>query len=536
MSRSPGRKHLIPLLFLLILGGSLRAVLVAESAPLPSRLLQENRSLELAYVPRDAGLFLHADIAQLWSNPVGKSLRDADPKLFAEYLALGKQTFGETPDNLKTITLFLPKVKRESVNDAFGLVLTFHKPCNAEKLKAGFSKIGSKELPVRVIQPHDRMVVALFGLGEEFARPRPKGETGPLDSALADAAGGEHVLVAGATLANLPFDFRDDDVPEPLVPFKPLFRAESITARLSLAKAFTLDVRVKTSSGPKAIEAERALSLLATVTESAFAENAEDIARDSKLPHMRELVALFKAGATSAKQTQFSTVGEEARAVVKFPADLPFGGALFATLSKLKSGVPPQRSANNLKQIALAMHNYDATFNSFPPAAICDKNGSPLLSWRVLILPYIEHEALFKEFKLDEPWDSEHNKKLLVKMPTVYALPPQKPGETTTHYRVFVGNGAAFDLLKGNRIVDFTDGTSNTLLVVTATDAVPWSKPDELAFDPKADMTKLTGTVVDGRVQCAFADGSVRTFDKVPDRKTLNALITFGGGEVVDIP
>src|SRR5262245_39481877 len=68
------------------------------------------------------------------------------------------------------------------------------------------------------------------------------------------------------------------------------------------------------------------------------------------------------------------------------------------------------RSSNNLKEIGLALHNYHAAHNHFPPAAICDKDGQPLLSWRVAILPYIEQANLYRQFKLDEPWDSEHNK------------------------------------------------------------------------------------------------------------------------------
>src|SRR5438045_1511259 len=73
-------------------------------------------------------------------------------------------------------------------------------------------------------------------------------------------------------------------------------------------------------------------------------------------------------------------------------------------------------SSNNLKQIALAFHSFHDTYGGMPAAAICDKAGKPLLSWRVAILPWIEEGALYKQFKLDEPWDSKHNKALLKKM------------------------------------------------------------------------------------------------------------------------
>ena len=195
------------------------------------------------------------------------------------------------------------------------------------------------------------------------------------------------------------------------------------------------------------------------------------------------------------------------------------------------------QSLNNLKQIAISMHAYHDAFDALPPAAVVNKAGKPLLSWRVLILSYVEENALYQQFRLDEPWDSEHNKKLIPKMPRVYAIPwdtVAKPGET--RFRVFVGNGAGFDYIRGAKLTEFTDGLSNTLMVVTAAEAVPWTKPDELAFDPEKDMGKLLGSVPDKRFLAAFFDGSVHKFSKPPVAKTLNAMITRAGGEVYENP
>src|SRR5207245_10819748 len=80
-------------------------------------------------------------------------------------------------------------------------------------------------------------------------------------------------------------------------------------------------------------------------------------------------------------------------------------------------------SRNKLKQLALAFHNYHNTTRHFPQPATLDKDGKPLLSWRVELLPVMEQAKLYSEFKHDEPWDSEHNKKLLEKMPSVFAPP-----------------------------------------------------------------------------------------------------------------
>ncbi len=185
-------------------------------------------------------------------------------------------------------------------------------------------------------------------------------------------------------------------------------------------------------------------------------------------------------------------------------------------------------SQNNLKQIALAMHNYLSANQSFPAAAIYDKDGKPLLSWRVTILPYIEQEQLYKQFHLDEPWDSEHNKKLLAQMPKVYG-----PKGDQTHYRVFHGKGAAFEGKKGTKITDFTDGTSNTLLVVEAVDTVEWSKPEEFAYSAEGKLPKLGGKPFENGFNAAFADGSVRFMSVKAKEETIRAVITRNGGEVI---
>ena len=133
-------------------------------------------------------------------------------------------------------------------------------------------------------------------------------------------------------------------------------------------------------------------------------------------------------------------------------------GLLLPAVQKVREAAQRTSSINNLKQIALAMHNYNSTYGAFPAAAICDKKtGKPLLSWRVAILQYIEEEALYKQFKLDEPWDSEHNLKLAKNMPKIYFHPKaNKPGDDKTHYRLFYGKGAAFELNKPNQIITHT--------------------------------------------------------------------------------
>jgi Protein of unknown function (DUF1559)/Domain of unknown function (DUF4190) len=189
--------------------------------------------------------------------------------------------------------------------------------------------------------------------------------------------------------------------------------------------------------------------------------------------------------------------------------------------------------ANNLKQIGLAMHNFNSAKGTFPPAASYDAGGKPLLSWRVLILPYLEQPSLYSQFHLDEPWDSPHNKPLSDQIPNVYRCPSENlpPGLTT--YQVIVGPSAMFTgTPSGVSVSDITDGTSNTLMAVESASPVPWTKPEDLSLtstNPSLGM----GSKHPGGWNVMMGDGSVRFLKNSISLQLLKALATRDGGEVI---
>ncbi len=198
-------------------------------------------------------------------------------------------------------------------------------------------------------------------------------------------------------------------------------------------------------------------------------------------------------------------------------------------------GWAESRSRENLKRLAAAMLACNASQGSMPAHAIYSKEGVPLLSWRVALLPHLGHQELYGEFHLDEPWDSEHNKKLLPRIPREYVPPVPQRGKVPygTYYQVFVGPPAPFDGPRGPRLPDtFQDGTSDTILIIEAGDPVPWTKPQDLAYDTNKPLPKLGGAF---QTYCNFvlANGEVRTFKKSfpPGEGLLRALITAYGGE-----
>ena len=162
------------------------------------------------------------------------------------------------------------------------------------------------------------------------------------------------------------------------------------------------------------------------------------------------------------------------------------------------------------------------------------EDGRPLHSWRVLLLPYIEQEGLYKQFRLDEPWDSPHNLTLLPKMPGAYA-PPGKAGLVPAHHtvcHVFVGKGAAFEGKEGLRVPeDFPDGSFNTFLVVEAGEPVPWTKPEDLPFDPDGPLPALR-RLFKGGFRAGLADGSRWWFGSDTSETALRRWIRRDDGDI----
>ena len=167
------------------------------------------------------------------------------------------------------------------------------------------------------------------------------------------------------------------------------------------------------------------------------------------------------------------------------------------------------KSINNLKHLALAMHTYHDVHKSFAACALSlSKDGKPLLSWRVAILPYLEQQKLYDEFHHDEPWDSEHNKTLIAKIPDVFKpATDQKIEAGKTCYLVPVGPGTIFEKATDADFAEIKDGTSNTIMIIEAVPerAVEWTRPDDWTFDPENPVQGLIGLRQDG-----FARGACR--------------------------
>lgn len=239
----------------------------------------------------------------------------------------------------------------------------------------------------------------------------------------------------------------------------------------------------------------------------------------------------------------FRTAGGEGDAALLTSAAVS-GILLALLLPAVQAGREASRrsqSMNNMKNIMLAIHNIADQEKQFPPDDIRDATGKPLLSWRVRILPYLEQQALYDQFHLDEPWDSPHNKALIEKMPVYFQEPSsgiaQKQG--LTHYLGV--KGAAFSFASEPReqsLASFRDGTSNTIMLVQVNDerATPWTKPDDWEWNEKNPLGGLVPTIHPGVFLTAFADGHVQAINSDVGLDRFKAALTRAGGEAVEAP
>lgn len=245
----------------------------------------------------------------------------------------------------------------------------------------------------------------------------------------------------------------------------------------------------------------------------------------------------------SLTQALNSLSSSSSQSVVSVSLNIP--GSLVQTLKDNPQLLGPVMAAqaaaenasqsNNLKQIAIAMHMYHDNYNTFPAADGNARSGaekSTGLSWRVYILPLLDQRALYEQFHLDEPWDSDHNQTLIPQMPDVFRVPEVTiPGYTSV--QVFSAANCPFDPAKPSAMKDIVDGTSTTIMAVVAGPeaATPWTQPGGLPFDPSNPILAL-GTVAD-LIQVCLCDGSVRSISKDIDPQTLSNLIQHADGNPI---
>jgi hypothetical protein len=206
---------------------------------------------------------------------------------------------------------------------------------------------------------------------------------------------------------------------------------------------------------------------------------------------------------------------------------------LASLIQTVKSAAGWLQSLTNLDAIGMAFIWCSEERRLFPIPAMVGPDGQTLHSWRVAILPYIGHKALYEQYRLNEPWDSAANIKVMEQMPAVFRSPNDaRPGYSSSYY-LLDGKPAIFNGTEKVSFREITDGASQTIQVVEARQDIPWTKPEDVTYDPNKPLPRLGG--FQERVfNVMIADYSVLTLPNQVDEKVLRAMISRDGGEYVD--
>ncbi len=520
----------------MLLGVSLMALLTTEnSSPADAEEKAAALPADLAKIPSDGMLLFSIRVADLWTGDFLKSVRQKHKEI-AQAAGEFEKRFGVALEQVERLTLSIvgpPPASREPV-----IVMRTLKPYEKAKVLATDANLKmemykGERLYVAdrwAVYPLDNRTLAFSEFASELRNwidhPQPK-ETSALTNALTQAAK-KHALVLGVNAKQF-FESQGNLLPPDAEPFRPLIMAHWATLIVDLGTESRLTVTARFGNEKDAKAAAKAAESGLALLRGVVDRGIEMLSKEKETAEYAAMLKLFKQ---PVKEMQIEQKEQMLRSSLQVKVDPAAAGLVVVEgVQKIREAAARTQSANNLKQLALAMYNYHDNTGRFPPQAIYDKNGKPLLSWRVLILPYIEQQNLYKQFHFDEPWDSEHNKRLLATMPKIFASPQDEEcvKKHVTHYQGLVGKGAFFEGKQGIRVADIVDGTSNTIMIVEASKAVPWTKPEDTPFDPEKPLPKLG--LPDARAfMAAMCDGSVRTISHKITQQTLRNAIMRNDG------
>ena len=353
------------------------------------------------------------------------------------------------------------------------------------------------------------------------------------------------VVSADAMIRDLVVEPLDQAGPPP-PPFGPVVglaeQLENAELRLSTGQGGVVSLTLTAVSPVGASRIEQTILGLLEIAKGAFLQGMEQAApaNNEMSPAMQEAMRAYAARVSDEVAKRLTPRVDGQKVVIETAADTPTAGIAIALLlpavQAAREAARRAQSMNNLKQIGLAAHIYHDANKTFPPRFTFDAAKQGGLSWRVHLLPYLGEEELYKEFKLDEPWDSEHNSKLVSRMPRVYANPNlSEPGKT--NYLAIVHEDSVFMADQGRKMATITDGTSNTILIVEANAemAMPWTAPGDLLLEDGKPFGGL-GRMRPGIFLALFADGSVRAISNQLPVEQVREMVTKSGGDVISEP
>lgn len=491
-------------------------------------------------MPEDGLGFVHVRLAELWSHDSLKDVRKIVKKAGDRAIQALDQRFAGLPSSVERITLWAgPSRSKRNLDCDFVFVVRLSRAVDrgelrklilpqARERRGSYYSWFEDGIGASLLIADDRTFA--IGPKAQIARlaERTPAKANPLREGIAVAASGRPLVVA-VNVPLVPADWMKDlreVTPRDLLP---ALDAQTAIASLDLEGEGHLHLRVRYASER---DAESILKMIKApdgavrkLIVDTRAELAQMVVGEEKAVGLLQvpMAAAAVMGMGVLKHVEDVIVSDKVQrsgSAIEATIELPRGsktiivpaafaaGAGVAAFASQWRDMMDARAQNDLKQMMLAFHNYHDVNGEMPPA-IVDNAGKPLLSWRVALLPYVEQDNLYKQFKLNEPWDSEHNKKLIEPTPKIFQIEGVETKAGYTHYRTFIGAKAPWDVGRPATFARITDGLSNTVIFVQAKEPVIWTKPDELVADGKAEiMAQLLFR--DGRTVAGFGDGSAR--------------------------
>jgi hypothetical protein len=525
---------------------------------------------DLDLVPRDAAAFFHFRAKDMWQSEWMKDARyileKAGPEAWKEFER--KCPINPTTIDRITLVMLTPRefdhpfstVDPEALS-ALVVVRTTQPYDRLQLLQAA----GTREKAYRrnIYHFHEDLWSGLvlvddktFLVGSEdavvrwFDMAKTKNTAGPLQAALTEAAQKHHIVFGfNPTLLGK----EAQGAPPPI---QKLLEAHCGTVTLDLDKEIRLDLRLDYQKAEQAQAGEKAVRDTLELGRQGLAQPIGMLEKQLKdsgdkvenavqnfailfgLGFLREVDSLLKdapvqrQGTTVTLPFRYRKLESANMAVVSLAGIQILGRNASAAFGQVGASIGGKDAKDpmqvHLETLHQAMEKYHADKGSYPPATLVDKDGRPTMSWRVALLPYINDEAktLYNQFRLDEPWDSLHNKRLIKKMPPAFRSPNRYAwgaSQWKTRDQVFTGAGTLFEGAKTTRK---TDVTSKLILLVHTGDdrAVYWTKPADIAYVPDGPLPQLTGRY-DNQFQVLLNDGSFRRIQVPMDEKDLRSLI-----------
>ncbi len=246
--------------------------------------------------------------------------------------------------------------------------------------------------------------------------------------------------------------------------------------------------------------------------------------RFAQSPHKREQI-LGESALESVKNAKVKRVGRRVELSATFSPDLT---AIENMADEIKAADVRIEGMNNMRQLNLAMLNYESAHGALPSATMRSESGHEY-SWRIAILPYLERNDLYEKYRFDEPWDSEHNQAVTSEMPKFFKHPASE-SPTDTNFFAVVGPGTLFPPEGKITFDDAQDGSERTVLLVEAIRDSHWAKPGGIPLE-EALVPEALGGFTKGVIHVSMFNGSIRSVSDKVTPEMLAALYSVAGGD-----